>query len=601
MTQGRRRRSRRRHVRRALVAALVVVVAGAGGTAWAGIRARSSQDHLQEAAVLVRRLRAQLQTSDPAATGTLAALQSETRAARKDVHDPVWQAGTRLPVAGDDLAAVRTVADALDDFARDGLPPLVETAGSIRLDSLAPRDGRIDLEPIERAAPKLAAADAALRRARERVDAIAVDGLVGRVRAAVTGLRDDLRRASALTAVAARGSALVPPMLGSAGPRTYLALFQNLAEVRATGGMPGAYVVITANEGRITITDQGSAAADLRTFAEPVLALTASDRALYTDKMATFPADINVTPDFPTVGRLAREMYRRRTGTTVDGVFATDPVALSYLLGAVGKVSVPGGKDLTAANVVSVLLSETYMTKSAPQEQDAYFAAAARAVFEAVVARPLKPAAMLDALTRATAERRLLLWSAHPAENELLAGSALAGVLPASDGTEPTVGVFLNDGSGAKLGYYLTQRAALKVTPTCRRDGRRELTLTVTLGSAVPGSGLPEAVTGLALAGDPYVVRTNVSVYSSTGGSIVGMRLDGSAAAFGSGTDRRRAVGIMTVDLRPGQRRSLEVSLLTGIPAGGYGTSVTPRLQTTPGITPWDQSVDSADGCPQDR
>ena len=45
-----------------------------------------------------------------------------------------------------------------------------------------------------------------------------------------------------------------------------------------------------------------------------------------------------------------REMYRRRTGTTVDGVIAADPVALSYLLRATGPITLSSGASMTAEN-----------------------------------------------------------------------------------------------------------------------------------------------------------------------------------------------------------------------------------------------------------
>ena len=160
--------------------------------------------------------------------------------------------------------------------------------------------------------------------------------------------------------MAARSTALLPPMLGASGPRTYLLLFQNPAELRATGGMPGAYVVIRADRGKIDITDQGTAAGDLGAFDKPVLELAESDQLLYGERLGIYPADVNLTPDFPTAGALVREMYRRRTGRLVDGVLATDPIALSYLLAMLGTVPVRGGTDLTAANAVSVLLSKAY-------------------------------------------------------------------------------------------------------------------------------------------------------------------------------------------------------------------------------------------------
>jgi hypothetical protein len=590
----------RRSVRRAGLIALAVICLGAAGTGWVIRKGITARDHLGHAAVLVQQLRRQLENVDPAASKTLGELQRETRAARSDTRDPVWRIAGHAPVAGDDLAAVRTVAAALDDLAHDGLPPLVETAGMLNVGALTPKDGRIDLAPLQRAAPRLAAADAAVSRARDRIAAIAVDGLVGPIKAAVGRLLEDLDGAADTTATAARSAALLPPMLGAGGPRDYLVLFQNLAEVRATGGMPGAYVVVRADRGKIGIVDQGTAAG-LKPFDRPVLTLDASDRALYSDRLGKFPANINLTPHFPTAGKLAREMYRRRTGRTVDGVLATDPVALSYLLRAIGTVPVPGGTDLTAANAVPVLLSKTYDEDVPLDVQDRYFGAAAKAVFQAVVQRPLDPSKLLAELARAAGERRLLVWSAHPAENQMLAGTVLTGVLPDSDGTRPTVGVFLNDGSGAKLGYYLTQSADLAVAGGCRADGRRELTLRVTLGSTAPKTGLSPYVLGLGLAGDPYTIRTVVSIYSPASGALDTMELDGEPTRFGSGRDRGRSVGIVAVDLKPGAERTLEVTLLTGVGAIVGDAPVVPRLWTTPAVNRWQQSVRSADGCPMSR
>jgi hypothetical protein len=588
-------------LRRAAIIALAFVCLATAGTAWVGFRAMNARDHLQQAATLVRQLRAQLEDGDPAATQTLAELQRETRAARSETQDPGWRLAGRLPLAGEDLAAARTIAAVLDDLARDGMPPLVETAALMNGGVLALKNGRIDLGPLRDAAPHLAAAHAAVIRAGDRVAAIPVSGLVAPLRSALEDLLVDLEHAEDTTGVVARSTALLPPMLGASGPRSYLLLFQNPAEIRATGGMPGAFIVIRADRGSIEITDQGTASGKLGVFGKPVLKLAESDRLLYGERLGIYPADVNLTPDFPTAGALAREMYRLRTGRLVDGVLATDPIALSYLLRTLGTVKVLGGTDLTAANAVSVLLSKSYARDISYEKQDQYFGAAAKAVFQALVARPLDPQKLLAVLARAAGERRLLVWSAHPADNELLAGTVLSGVMPASDGAQPTVGVFLNDGSGAKLGYYLTQSAELAVEAGCRADGRRRLKLRVVLGSTAPASGLSQYVLGLGLAGDRYTVRTMVAVYGSTGGAMSSISLDGKPVPFGSGRDRRRAVGIVAVDLKPGTERTLEVDLLTGVPRTGGDATITPRLWTTPGVSAWEQSVRSADGCPYTR
>jgi hypothetical protein len=95
---------------------------------------------------------------------------------------------------------------------------------------------------------------------------------------------------------------------------------------------------------------------------------------------------------------------------------------------------------------------------------------------------------------------------------------------------------------------------------------------------------------------DGYTLRVYVSVFSPTDGAVVDARLDGSATALGSGGLDRRAVGVVTVDLAPGQHRVLELTLLTG-PRPGAATAPVPRLWTTPTVTPWRIDYQPAHRC----
>jgi hypothetical protein len=286
-------------------------------------------------------------------------------------------------------------------------------------------------------------------------------------------------------------------------------------------------------------------------------------------------------------------MYRQRSGRAVDGVLATDPVALAYLLGATGPVDLPGGGRLTAATAVRQLLSEVYLKIAAEADQDAFFAGAAKAVLDKLVGGVPVSSSLVQALSRATSERRLLAWSAHPAEQAEIARTPFAGTLPERDGAHPTVGVFLNDGTGAKLGYYLSRSVTLE-TGRCLDDGSRPLRLTVTLGSSAPRSGLPRSVTGLSLAGEG-VLRTNLLVYAPTGGSPVAARQDGAEVDFGTGYEKGREVAVFAVDLAPGATSTVVVDLQTA-PLETKG-SVEPRLITTPGITPWTTRLQPGRGC----
>jgi hypothetical protein len=571
-----------------------VLLAAAG---WIAHRGTQAAGNLRNAADMFATMQRQLTDGDlAAARSTLVALQKETATAKDKTSGPLWTVATVLPWLGDDLSAVRTITVALDELASGGLPALIDVAAALESGTLAPSAGKIDLAVLRRTTDRLARAAAVVHRATGRVAAIRTAGLTGQVDAAVTQLREALRKAERLIGPAERAAEVLPDLLGADGPRRYLMLFQNLAEVRATGGMPGAFIVVETHDGAVQLIEQGSAAAAIRSFPAPVLPLDPDAEALYSERLGIFPADVNLTPDFPTAARLAREMYRLRSGKTVDGVIATDPVALSYLLRASGPVPMPFGAPLTADSAVRMLLSQIYATATNAQ-QDAYFAHAARAAFEVLTRPQANPRGLLAELARAAGERRLLLWSADRDLQKNIEGTVLAGALPLDDGAAPTVGVFLNDGSGAKLSYYLAPAATLAVGG-CDGDGSRELRLRVTIGSTAPRSGLSEAVLGLGLSGDPYTIRTNVSVFSPTAGAIADATLDGAEAEMGTGVEHGRAVGIVTVDLPPGATKTLAVTLLTGpAPAVTQAGAVRPRLWTTPAVVPWKTDVTAGTPC----
>ncbi|MEV4812347.1 DUF4012 domain-containing protein [Micromonospora avicenniae] len=585
--RSRSRRRRRARLRRALLAGLVVgsLLLVAGG--WVGFRGWQARAHLLNAAGLARELSAQVVAGDTdRARRTLAALQEQSGAARSATDDPGWALGRRTPLAGDDLGAVRQIAVTVDDLARRAFPALLR----VDLSNLVPDEGRLDVGQLRTVSADLAEVNRTIQQTRQELAAVSDDGLVSQVRQALTDLRGEIDRLAAMTAAADQGARLLPTLLGADGPRRYLLVSQNPAELRATGGMFGAYALIEAKDGRVQMGRQASSAS-LGQF-NPPLRVPKEVRAIWADLPGMYPADVNLTPHFPTAAALYRDMFDRRTGTKVDGVLAVDPVVLSYLLKATGPVMVPGGVPLASDTVVRTLLNESYQ-RLEPEKQDSFFSAAAAAVFDALFTKNVDPRVLLSAFDRAVTERRILFWSARPEEQRQFGDSRLAGILPEQD-TVPTVGVFLNDGSGAKLGYYLRPAATLTVGE-CRPDGRRELRLRVTLQSTAPKTGLSESILGLGMAGDPYTVRTLVSIFTPTGGAVLDARLDGTETPVGVGTERLRRVATVSVDVRPGASRTLELTVLTGKKTG----SGEAELWLTPTATPWTTQVDTAPSCDQ--
>lgn len=568
---------------------------------WAGYRAYEAYSNLQDAAAKVGELQAQvddLKTVDPdIADVTLAQLQQFSGDAVSAVEDPIYRFWTLFPWFGTNLDAVSEVAHTVDDLSVKVMPGLVQVVRILDPAKLAPVDGAIDLAPIEQAAPVLVGADQAVHDALDRMQAIDRGGLLDRVNGAIDELIGKLGTAGDVTALGKRATTLIPPMMGADGPRTYLLVFQNLAELRATGGIFGSYLLVTADNGRISIADQEAASRSLGPFDPPISSGDPEIEAFYSDVIGRFPTSVNFSPDYPTAASLFQQMYTQQTGSLVDGVIATDPVALSYLLGATDGVDLGGGLRLDKSTAVKLLLSDVYQmfdSGDGQAERDRFLAMATGKAFSAVMTKVTDPAAALTAMSKAYDERRILMWSAHLAEQAELVQTNLAGALVTTADDPAQVGVFLNDGTGAKLDYYL--RGAVAVSPgTCG-----QMVVDVQLTSKVPTTGLSDYVLGLQLGGAPYVARTNVVIAAPAGGAVLQASKDASPVGLGTGTDHGRQVAVLTVDLQPGQTVSLQfaVSLGTGVnPTFNSSGTIRPTVNVTPMAAPWKLSIADLPAC----
>ena len=568
---------------------LVLLAAG-----WVGFRLWQANHHLTAAAALVQTVRDELVDGDTkAAADASHELQTTAGAARDAAHDPLWSLAEHLPLIGDNLTAVRQVTETVDSLSSHTLPPLIEVADTLDPKGLVPTNGGVPVDKLAAAFPRVIAADEAVGRAQATIAAIDRSHLIHAVARGVDELQAQLGAVRQDTLTAARAARVLPSMLGIDGPRSYLLVFQNLAELRATGGLFGAYAVVTADHGKIVLQEAGALTELIKRFDEPVLPLTQQQISLYTTRLGIYVGDTNLSPDFPTAARMTREMYRRVTGVRVDGVIATDPVALSYILKGTGPVKLGGGRTLTSANAVKFLLADAYRESANSAQSDALFAETARSVFTALSAGQGDSRAAFRGLVRAASERRVLVWSAEDKLETDLAGTVLGGTLPRDDSDIPTVGLFLNDGTGGKMDYYLSRQATLTQLG-CRSDGRMDLSLQVTLATKAPASGLPDYVTGAAIGGK-NVTRTIVMVFTPTGGTIEAVDQDGRSIVPGMGTEGGRSVAVFQVDLKPGGSSHLVVTMSSGRSSGLPESAL--RLRTTPMVTAGQTTIGPVTAC----
>jgi hypothetical protein len=118
---------------------LVVVLA-----AFTGYQAVKVHSNLEKVASESSTLSRQLTSGDQAgARRTLRSAQQHASAARHASSGPGWWLGRRLPKVGDDVGAVRTVADVADNLARNVLPDVVAAGATLGPEHLRPVHGRI--------------------------------------------------------------------------------------------------------------------------------------------------------------------------------------------------------------------------------------------------------------------------------------------------------------------------------------------------------------------------------------------------------------------------------------------------------------------------
>jgi len=573
----RRRRRIRRFLRWTLITVAVLLVVTIAGVAWVGVDALRARGELKAAGAQVHTLQGQVEKGDrKAAVVTLRSLTEHAHAALAGTHGPHWSAARALPWLGDNVIAVQTVSEVIDGLAVDALPALMDATSLVDPTTLAPVNGRVNLAPLVKARPQVVAANAEVQAAVRRLDAIDPDGLLTEVAAPLADLRTQVHKVALTTATADRAVRLLPPMLGADGPRQYLLLVQNNSEQRATGGVP-TLILLRAVDGAVEVVETRSAGGNLSNLPKPILPLTAQEQALFSNRLGIYMADVTFTPDFPRSGQLARAIWRQQVGTDLDGVLSIDPGALANVLGATGPVKLSDGQVLTSKNAAQVLMNTVYLKIIDPVKQDEFFSAAAASVFHAMISGQGKPSAMVDALAQSAREGRLMVWSAHKDEQALLSGTVLSGELVGVQGKSPVIGVYLNDGTAAKVGYYL-RTDVIATSTQCRPDGSQEVTVRVTLTSTAPANAadLP-----------PYIssgnvipkgeVRTNVLLYAPFGGRVDDVRVSGAPPGIFSQTHNGLAVVGKTVQLKPGQTVTLDYDILTGRRQPG-----TPILRVTP-------------------
>lgn len=590
-------RRRRRRSRRRRVVGYFLVTSGAlllVSSAWIGWRAFEVYRNLDAAsAALTSAVDTVTDSWSDGAAGAPELLQralQSTSAAVSAADDPLYSLATHLPWIGPNLDAAGEMARGVDDLLRVAdreLPALLDRVGPTGQGL----DGPAVAELVVLAAPAVDELSAATDRATARLAGTDHTGLLGPVEQGLTDLtaRLDLLRTELGTLDGM--VEVVDLVIGASQDSRILIGIQNSAEMRATGGIVGSYVVLNAKAGEFEIAAQGSTSRDWAAFGEPVVDVPADLAALFGQLPAQHPQDVNLTPDFPTAASMLSRMYAAEGGGEVDAVIALDPAVLSRLLPSGRGFDLGGDITVEADGLARLLLAGIYDRFPATADQparDDFLAGAVGALMRVVVEGPVDLQQLGAGMSEMLDEHRVLLWASDPRVQQVVASTAVSGAV--EGGTD--IGVYLNDATGSKLGFH--QYHSVRVTPgSCRADGRREYTVTVGLEFRSPGKVLPDYVLGSTRSDADPALTTSVMVMAPAGGEVVSrVVVDGGARGVQRGELGGRGLALTTVSLRAGESTEISWTVVGSAQATG-----SPSLRLTPTAHPWAAKTEAAPSC----
>lgn len=556
---------------------------------WLGFQAFQAKSNLEEARHNAQAAKESLLKGNAEdAAKWVSEAHSNAQRARDATHSLPWDIASVVPWLGRPFETGQQISDVVLGLVADVLQPSVRVGEAISPDQLL-EGGRVDVQLLRDAGPQLSGISAAATKLDAQASAISDPNYLSVMRNARVELQaqvSDISEVLQNTALAAR---IAPSMMGADGPRTYFMGFQTNAEARGTGGLLGAFGILRFENGTPSVETLGRNNELNKAFAPIDLGPDYAEYYGFADP-TTDSRNSNLSSHFPYAARIWQSMWEQQSGMKVDGVIAIDPVALSYILGAVGPVTMPDGEVISTYNVVELTESTAYIRFAADNNaRKQYLQDVASEVVRKVSGRVQSPRQLLDALGRAVNEARIAVWSSSPSEQQVLEETALAHVIP--EDPSPYASVVINNVAGNKIDYHLTRHIEYSAG-AC--DGEaRESVVTVRLTNNVPADGMPHYVVGAeGLPGGLEVdvpSGTNVawvSLLATTSAQLTRATVDGEKVPIFAGAERGHPIFQAQVAIERGRTVELRYELTEPTSPGAPRVPIQPLVDTvTPEIS----------------
>ena len=472
-SKGAVKHNKRRRITIAAIASAVVLLLVVPGI----LLAVNGKSAMNDAKILMNQgsaLMDQIQAGDmQEAQRTAINLDSMAQKLDDNVNSALWAPLTLIPVYGEDVRQVRTLASAVRKLSEQVLLPITSSLSSEENARLFVDGGfnipllQAILAPIGAAAPTIKQCSREMNES-GTAHIAQLQGPIEKVKQ-VLGVLDEV------SGYASDLSHALPGIFGVEGPRTYLVVACSEAELRSVNGFPGSVGLMTMDNGRMQISDMEAPRMPFYDENNTPVVLTEEERVIFGSRVGYYFCDAGYIPHFPRAAEIMKTFWEADGRPPVDGVISLDPVFLQSVLALTGPITTQDGVVVDGTNAAEILINSAYIMYSeeameaeaaetaksafslAGERQNAFFTEVASLAlarfFENIGSVDMLKT--LQVLGESIANKRIYMWSANSDEQKVIEELDAACAVSVSE-AEPELGVYLATSIAYKGNWYLS-------------------------------------------------------------------------------------------------------------------------------------------------
>lgn len=492
----------------------------------------------------------------------------------------------------------------------------VQTVTTADVDQIRGSNGAIDLAIVDDVNTELTNANRVLQNAQASIRSVRSPWLIPFLDDRLESVEVELQDVVGDIDLANHATAVMPAILGADGTRTYLVLFVQPAEAREFGGFVGAYGLLEATDGKLSLLESGSIDTEFGT-GEALFTEAGLFPESYFDKSPfIFPQNLTGIADLRTIADAAKDLspqWREDPDFELDGVMTIDPIALGGFLELTGPIEVAGRDEpIDSSNVADFLLREQYLEfddDARDERQDALRELAGTAFAELLsieIPGPERLGAIFGPLARSD---RLAFTTFDEFENAFLSRVLLDANLPNVGEQVEMIGWYHETGIAGKIDAYTGRDLAYDVTVN-PDTGETDGTLTITYRNDAPATASAYVLGNVpvdGLDGTPLSTGTNL-MYTAlyTRADVGDATIDGEELEV---EDPKPAISYehhrSAVEVALGEERTIAIGLQGQVAPGRYDLLIAAQALAVVGdfsvtIRPSDGWQINADGTAND-